>query len=105
MDDIIQKIIDFESSAQSIVETAREERRTYEETILAEIEAYRSEVAENNRAKIENFAHQMKKEADEAVKHFEDAAKLKIANMHKIAAINKNEWIEQLLSKILKGEI
>ena len=105
MDDIIQKIIDFESSAQSIVETAREERRTYEETIRAEIEAYRNEVAENTKERIESFTHQMKKEADEAVKHFEDAAKLKIANMQKLAASNKNEWIEQLLNKILKGEV
>ena len=104
MDDIIQKIIDFETNAQSIVNTAREERRTYEETIRLDIEAYRNEAAERNKAKIENYALQMKKEADETIKHLEDAAKLKIAQMQMTAASHKNEWIEQLLKKIINGE-
>ena len=104
MDDIIQKIIDFETSAQSIVNTARDERRKYEDTIRLEIEAYRNETAANNKAKIESFAKQMKKEADETVKHLEDAAKLKIAQMQMTAASHKNEWIEQLLNILIKGE-
>jgi vacuolar-type H+-ATPase subunit H len=105
MDDIIQKIIDLESKAREIVGEAIDERKAYEDNIRMEIDAYREEILKENKEKIDDYARLMQKEADEAVKHLEDAAKLKISQMQKTAANNKNEWIEHLLNKIINGEI
>ena len=105
MDDIIQKIIDFEKKAQSIVGEAREERQAYEETVRAEIEAYRDEINKEKDAEIKRCIAQMTKETDEGVKHIEDAAKLKIVQMHHTADANKGDWIEHLYNKIIGSEI
>ena len=104
MDEIIQKIIDFEKKAQSIVGEAREERQAYEETVRAEIDAYRDEINKEKDAEIARCIAQMTKETDESIKHVEDAAKLKIVQMHNIASDNKNEWIELLYNKIIGSE-
>ena len=105
MDDIIQKIIDFEKKAQGVVGEARSERQIYDDTLRSELEAYRAKIIAENKAKIEEINRRIKKEADEGVKHIEDAAKLKIVQMQRVAASQKNEWIEQLYGKIIGGEI
>ena len=105
MDDIIQKIIDFEKKAQSIVSEARAEQQAHEATMNSEIEAFREKITRENRAKIDGFINQMKRETDESVKHLEDSAKLKTVQMQRIAASQKQEWIDQLYSKIIDGDL
>ena len=103
MDDIIQRIIDFEKKAQNIVGAARKERQVYEDTMHSEIESFREKTTNENNAEIESYNAQMKREADEGVKHLEDAAKLKIVQMQKIATSQRDEWIEYLYNKIVSG--
>jgi len=105
MDDIIQKIIDFEKKAQAIVGEARDEKQEYEEIVRAEIEAYKTEINGERDADIKNRVADMNKLADETVKHLEDAAKLRIVQMHRIAESHKDEWIGHLYNKIIGGEI
>ena len=105
MDDIIQRIIDFEKKAQIIVNEARKERQKYEDNLRAEIDAFRIQVSDENKARIESYITQMKRDADEGVKHIEDAAKLKAVQMQMIASEQKSEWIEHLYTKIIDGEI
>ena len=105
MDDILHKIIGFEKIAQGIVGEARNERQAYEETVKTEVGSYRDAVMSENRARIEDYASQMKREAGEAIKHLDDAAKLRITQMQMSANANKNVWIEYLLKKIISGEI
>ena len=105
MDDIIQKVIDFEKKAQDIVSEARVEQQAHEETMNAEIDAFRTKITDENNDRIKNYITVMKKETDEAVKHLEDAAKLKTAQMQRVAASQKDEWIDYLYAKIIDGEI
>ncbi|MCL2058493.1 MAG: hypothetical protein FWH01_05470 [Oscillospiraceae bacterium] len=104
MDDIIQKIIGFEQKAQSIVEVARGELRSNNENMRLEIEAYRAATHGEKDSEIADCISLMNREADEAIKHLEDAAKLKIIQMQRKAAEQRDEWIERLYSQIVGGD-
>jgi len=105
MDETIQRIIDFEKKAQRIVNEARKEKQTYEDSLRAEIDAFRIKTSEELKARTEGYIAQIKRDADEGVKHIEDAAKLKAVQMQKIASEQRGEWIDHLYTKILDGEI
>ena len=101
MDDIIQKIIGFEQKAQGIVEVARSELRAGNENVRLAIEAYKAATNGEKDSEIAMCISLMNKEADEAIKHLEDAAKLKILQMQKTAAERKREWIDHLYNQII----
>ena len=103
MDEIIQKIISFEKKAQAVVGEAREERQAYEDMLRAELDAYRDKIIAENKAKIGELGQRVKREADESVKHIEDAAKLKIIQMHRSASGMRDGWIERLYNNIVGG--
>ena len=105
MDDIIQKIIDFEKKAQAIVGEARDERLENEKIVNVEIEAFREELNKDIETEIKNYTARMNREAEEAIKHLEDAAKLKIVQMHKNVDNLKGDWIEHLYQKIIDGGV
>ena len=71
MDDIIQRIIDIEKKAQSIVSEAREEKRVYEQTMQAEIESFRGKISDEYVKKAGAYSARMKAEADAGVKRAE----------------------------------
>jgi len=105
MDDIIQRIIDIEQKAQVIVNEARDERRAYEQTMGAEIEAFREGVTRKNKERIDAYAARMKRDTDENVRRIEDAALKKADQMREIAAANKAEWVDRLYKKMTAGEL
>jgi len=105
MDDIIQKIIDFEKKAQSVMSSAREQQYTYEDTIRREIEAFRETVVSENAARLEGFKARMEKEAEEGVRRVEEIYGEKIAEMRKTADSMKHDWAGRLYDMVVSGEI
>ena len=105
MDKIIQKIIDSERSAQSLMEEARQEQRIHEEKMHSEIEAYRTLAYEENNKKIADFAESQNSEATSSIRSVESAARKRIAYMNTIAEARKSDWLGHLFKKIMDGEI
>ena len=104
MDDIIHKIINFEKNAQDIVGKAREERRSYEENMLAQIEAYRAEVENDNKAKIDEYISRLKKETGDSVSLIERESGRRANQLSDIAKKQQGMWVEHLFNIIIDGK-
>jgi hypothetical protein len=104
-DNIIQKIIDLERKAQDVVNEARAERHSREETIRRDIDAYKEKIAGENSGKIRAYSDEARREAEEGVARLEESARRKIVRMREYADGHKDEWIDRLYAKITGGEI
>jgi vacuolar-type H+-ATPase subunit H len=105
MDDIIQKIIDSEKMAQTVIKEARDERQHHENKMRADIEAYRKKVSDETQLDIERFLKAQREETDAALKAIDDTLKARIAKFRQSASRHKDEWVGYLFDKILDGGI
>jgi len=105
MEDIIERIMEFEKTAQGIMDEAHEERKNHESRVQQEIEAYREQKLGEAREQIAQAEAKRKQDARDRIRKIEEDAELDASRLAKAASAQKAEWTERLYAKIVAGEI
>ena len=105
MDEIIQKIIDAEKHAQSVIDVARQEKKSHEGEIQKEIEDYQYKAYQDVWTKIGEYEEEHKSIIAGKVEQIERESQDQMADMIKNAELHKEEWVDHLYRKILDGEL
>lgn len=102
MDKLIQKIIDIEDRAQSVVEDAKKEKEELSATILEDTEAIRSEMDERVEKKKETIAALEQEMADKKIQEVKQRIAAEEVELDKTCQANKTKWVNQIFENVTK---
>ncbi len=101
MEDIISAIIDLEYKAQDIIAKAKEEEEREDKLFDQKIEDLQKTIENDADKKIAKLREKELEEAEKECKVHQKACDLKLEEMKKKVAGNKEVWIKELVDKVL----
>lgn len=103
MDELIQKIIDIENKAQSVVREARSDREHIDETIEKTIADMKEDFNKRASDKCESIKSIEDADADKKITAIEAAKKASVERLEEIYRNKCDEWVDDIVDEIINS--
>ena len=103
MDELIQRIIDIENKAQSVVKEARNDREHLEETIKKTISDMKEDFEKRANDKCESIKSFEDSEAKEKIEAIDAEKKASISKLEEIYKDKCDKWVDEIVDEIINA--
>ena len=103
MDSVIERMIDIEMKAQSVVKEAQQRRSEIDGIIDEEIKSIKEDMEKQADQKCDAASKAEQKAADKKISELKERSRQTIENLESIYAKNREQWIDRIVGNVINS--